>query len=85
MMYHGKRIPLPLFGRCQVFIFTVVGFLQFNDRYSFDGHRGCHQLLQCFLMHLDYGLAIAPTFDLYKDEMPAWGWVDVMNLSFVFF
>ena len=57
----------------------MVGFLQFNDRYSFDGHRGCHQLLQCFLMHLDYGLAIAPTFDLYKDEMPAWGWVAVMN------
>ena len=51
-------------GFVLIYIYTVFGFLFFNNQYSITGQEGCENLLTCYMLHLDYGLRDAPTFDM---------------------
>ena len=62
---NGTELLVTLgFGFIVVYIYTVIGFLFFNNQYSLDGHEGCEYLFSCFLMHIDYGMRAGPSFDM---------------------
>ena len=48
-----------MLGFTIVFIYTIWGFLYYNGGYllqNADAEDGCASLLECFMVHLDYGM-----------------------------
>ena len=46
-----------------LYFYSVIATLYFTEQYSLDNHSGCHNIIACFKLHLDYGLYNVPSWD----------------------
>jgi len=46
-----------------LYLISVTTYLFFADQYSFQGHYGCDSFLNCFKLHVDYGLQNQPSWN----------------------
>merc|ERR1719174_2814892 len=53
-----------LFGFSIQYIFLAMSFMLFTHPYTFPDNdtSGCHDLLECFVAHIDYGFRGAPVW-----------------------
>ena len=46
------------------YLFSVISFVFFRNQYNMEGISDCGSMLNCFVMHIDYGLRAAPTWGI---------------------
>jgi inositol 1,4,5-triphosphate receptor type 1 len=47
-----------------LYIFSIISFVFFRNQYNMEGISDCGSMLNCFVMHIDYGLRAAPTWGI---------------------
>jgi len=59
----SKLFLTVLLGVIMLYIFSTVTYLLYADEYDLDGHMDCQTLLNCFKLHIDYGLLNPPSWE----------------------
>jgi hypothetical protein len=46
-----------------LYVFATISYMTFRNEYGFDGQHDCETLVNCFKLHVDYGIANTPTWE----------------------
>ncbi|KAG5188285.1 hypothetical protein JKP88DRAFT_304976 [Tribonema minus] len=80
----GKIAVTVLLLLMSLYFYAIVSWLVWPGQYELNQHGGCDSILSCWLLHIDYGLLDAPSWDNYayaNPEMPPLKTTNVISLQ----